>query len=117
MIDQCNRIEDHLRYYGEEEETFKENWRFQDNVILNLERIGEAANNLPGGLILRHPEINWSGIIGIRVTIAHHYWRLDMDLIWITAAQEVPKLKAMLESILGELEEAKREKYQCGIDD
>jgi uncharacterized protein with HEPN domain len=112
IIDQCNRIEDHIRHYGGGEETFRENWRFQDNVVLNLERLGEAVNRLSVGLTLRHPEVNWSGVVGTRIVIAHHYWKLDMDSIWLTATQDVPDLKAKFERILDELEEPQNRENQ-----
>jgi len=58
IIELCNRIEEDIQYYGEDEEIFMGNRRYQDNVILNLERFGEAVNNLSVGLTLRHQEID-----------------------------------------------------------
>jgi len=84
-------------------ETFKNNRRYQDNVILSLERFGEAVNNLSVGLTLKHPEIDWSGIVGLRIMIAHHYWKLDLNQIWLTAAEEIPLFKKQFKAILEEL--------------
>lgn len=35
IIEQCNWIEDHIRFYGEDVEIFMNNKRYQDNVILS----------------------------------------------------------------------------------
>jgi len=103
IIEQCNWIEDHIRFYGENMETFLSNRRYQDNVVLSLERFGEAVNNLSVKLTTKHPEIDWPGIVGLRIIIAHHYWKLDLNQIWHTAVEEMPVFKNQFEAILDEL--------------
>lgn len=57
-----------------------------------LEIIGEAANTLSEEFRLRHPDIPWRDIIGLRVVLAHHYHRVDPGQVWVIAATEVPRL-------------------------
>jgi uncharacterized protein with HEPN domain len=57
-----------------------------------LEIIGEAATNCSQALKDRHPEVDWEGIAGLRVVLAHHYHRTQPDLIWQFASVEAPQL-------------------------
>ena len=57
-----------------------------------LEIIGEAATNCSLALKDRHPEVDWEGIAGLRVVLAHHYHRTQPDLIWQFASVEAPLL-------------------------
>lgn len=47
-----------------------------------VNRVGEIADRLPEGFHATHPEVDWSGIIGTRVLVAHHYERIEHRLIW-----------------------------------
>ncbi len=43
-----------------------------------LEIIGEAATNCSPALKDRHPEVDWEGIAGLRVVLAHHGIAVDL---------------------------------------
>jgi uncharacterized protein with HEPN domain len=57
-----------------------------------LEIIGEAATNCSPALTARHPDVDWEGIAGLRVVLAHHYHRTQPDLVWQFASVEAPQL-------------------------
>ena len=57
-----------------------------------LEIIGEAATNCSVALKTRHPEVDWEGLAGLRVVLAHHYHRTQANLIWQFATVEAPTL-------------------------
>jgi len=57
-----------------------------------LEIIGEAATNCSPALMARHPDVDWEGIAGLRVVLAHHYHRTQPDLVWQFASVEAPQL-------------------------
>jgi uncharacterized protein with HEPN domain len=63
-----------------------------------LEIIGEAATNCSPALKERHPEVDWEGIAGLRVVLAHHYHRTQPNLIWQFASVEAPQLLVALRS-------------------
>lgn len=65
------------------------------------ELIGEAASNVSESTINQHPEIPWRKIIGQRHVLIHGYGDVDDDLVWNLTRDEIPKLVAILESILG----------------
>ena len=73
--------------------------RTYDAVVRNPEIIGEGANWLPLEAQQLASEIEWRKIVGLRNLIAHAYSGIDNDILWDVVGNEVPKLRAMLESI------------------
>lgn len=75
---------------------FLQNHLVQDGVIRNIEVIGEAANNVrkraPEFAVL-HPEVDWEAIYAMRNRIAHGYFQVDLDLVWKTLQNDLPKLE------------------------
>ncbi len=72
----------------------------QAAVLHHLTVIGEAANRLSPELKLRHPGIPWAQIIAARNRIVHEYFGLDWELLWTTAAEEVPALRSQAAILL-----------------
>jgi uncharacterized protein with HEPN domain len=68
----------------------------QDAVKLRLIEIGEAVKGIQSAgvdLVKLEPNIPWSKIAGMRDLIAHHYWKVDVDLLWRTATKSTSDLK------------------------
>lgn len=63
-----------------------------------LEMIGEASNALEDGTRSRFPDVDWRGITRLRIVLAHHYHRVDQELVWEMATTEVPELRRRLTS-------------------
>jgi uncharacterized protein with HEPN domain len=68
-------------------------------VLQQLQIIGEAANNLPRELRDRYP-YPWRKMIGMRNRIAHNYFAIEEDVVWLTVREDIAPLKALLEEIL-----------------
>jgi len=84
---------------GLSEEQFKSDRKTYDSVLHNLMIIGEAAGKLPEEIREKNPDINWSGIIGMRNIIAHGYFIIDSDIIWLTIKERLPELMTQIESL------------------
>ena len=65
-----------------------------------LEIIGEAVKNIPNSLRGDYPEIPWKKIAGMRDKLAHQYWHTDVEVVWKTVQEDVPKLKVMITRII-----------------
>lgn len=61
-----------------------------------LEIIGEASNALADETRARLGDVDWPGITRLRIVLAHHYHRVDHDLVWAMATTEVPELQRRL---------------------
>lgn len=67
---------------------------------LALERIvevaGEAATRVGEETRDQHPDVPWADLIATRVVLAHAYHRVDLDLLWDIAAEELPAVADLL---------------------
>lgn len=76
--------------------------RTKDAILRNIQVIGEASKNLPDSLIARHPEVDWSGLAGVRDIVTHRYFRVDWHLLWISIRDELPVLKRQVQALMKE---------------
>jgi len=76
--------------------------RTKDAILRNLQVIGEASKNLPESLIADHPEVDWSGLAGVRDIVTHRYFRVDWHLLWISIQEELPVLKSQVHKLIKE---------------
>jgi uncharacterized protein with HEPN domain len=75
----------------------------QDAVIRNLEVIGEAARNIEladPGFPAQHPDIAWSSMQGMRHRLAHGYYRVNLDIVWVTVQRDISQLLVQVERAL-----------------
>jgi uncharacterized protein with HEPN domain len=72
----------------------------QDAVVRNLEIIGEATKSLSTGLREKYPDVPWKGMAGVRDRLIHHYFGVNLDIVWDIVAVELPALESQVEAIL-----------------
>lgn len=75
-------------------------------VVRNLEVIGEAIKSVPSEVRIQHPQVPWQRIAGLRDILIHHYFEIDIDIVWDIVQNKLPELKRQLQMILGEPAEA-----------
>jgi len=76
--------------------------RTKDAILRNLQVIGESSKNLPESLIANHPEVDWSGLTGVRDIVTHRYFRVDWHLLWTSIQKELPVLKKQIRNLMKE---------------
>ncbi len=81
-------------------EAFLADMRTQDAVIRNLEIIGEATKNLSAGLRARYAQVPWKGMAGVRDRLIHHYFGVNLDIVWQIATGELPEVASQIRGIL-----------------
>lgn len=82
--------------------TFTGDRRTVDAVVRNLTIIGEAAVQIPEDLCLKHSEIPWYEMRGMRNLVVHEYFQADDAVVWNTVKMDLPSLPAHFEKILEE---------------
>ena len=57
-----------------------------------LEIIGEALSKMSDEFRDSHSSVEWPKVIGMRNLLAHAYHRIEVDLVWLAAAEDTPDL-------------------------
>ncbi len=69
-------------------------------VIRALEMIGEAAKQVPTSFKEDHPNVSWREVTGIRDKLIHHYFGVNLEVVWKTAIEDIPDLGLQIRRIL-----------------
>lgn len=72
----------------------------QSAVIRELEVIGEAVKNIPEEVKKQYPNISWKQIAGMRDKLIHHYFGVDLDIVWATIKNDLPILEKQIQEII-----------------
>jgi len=91
------RIEDYLTSLTFEK--FLEDVKTQDAVVRNLEIIGEATKGVSGELTKKYSNIPWKKLSGVRDRLIHHYFGVNLDIIWGIAKEDLPGLFTEIDKI------------------
>ena len=79
---------------------FENNRDVIDATIRRIEIIGEAVKNLPSEFTKKYSNVEWKKIVGMRDKVIHHYFGIDLDTVWKTIKEDIPKLKKQIREIL-----------------
>ena len=79
---------------------FYQNDRDFDAAMMNFMVIGEQVGKLTNELKLKNEQINWHKIYTFRNIIAHHYFGINVDIVWQIICTDLPKLKDDLENLV-----------------
>jgi uncharacterized protein with HEPN domain len=88
-------IEKIIRYttdYKSAEELYKNDRDF-DATMMNFIVIGEAVGKLSDDVKKKYGRIDWQKIYSLRNIIAHHYFGINVDIVWQIITTDLPKLK------------------------
>ncbi|MHB8068918.1 MAG: HepT-like ribonuclease domain-containing protein [Desulfobaccales bacterium] len=89
--------------FGMDLDTFSNDRKTIDAVIMNLVIIGEAARKLPEELRIKFPDIEWARIIGLRNIIVHDYPSINLRIIWSIVKNNLPFLDQQIRKIIHEV--------------
>ena len=77
--------------------------RVMQLALLKLvETVGEAANRVSDRMKMKHMEIPWHQIVGMRNRLVHGYHDANLDILWKVILQDLPLLIEQLDTIIGE---------------
>jgi len=85
-------------------EAFLHTTLVQDAVVRNFEIIGETARNIAREapeIAAAHPEIPWFAMAAMRNRLAHGYFSVDFESVWVTARDNLPPLCDQIERLYG----------------
>ena len=96
--DSIKLINEYIKGY--DKESFIIDNKTHDAVIRQLEIIGEASNKLSDKSQNIMLEIPWKDVIGMRNILIHNYFGVDLEAVWETAINDLPKMQPVIEKFL-----------------
>ena len=79
-----------------------------ESTCMLLIAIGEGLKGIDKitdkQLLVRYPEIDWKGAMGIRDIIAHHYFDLDGEIVYSVVKTKLPDMLVTIRAILKKIE-------------
>jgi len=75
----------------------------QSHLLRHIQIIGEASWRLSKELKDRHPQVPWQQIMGMRHVLVHDYFRVDWNVVYDTAQDDLPILGPQIEAMLASL--------------
>jgi len=71
-----------------------------DAILRNLEIIGEAVTQLPEEVKTKYKNIPWRDIQDFRIVAAHHYWKVNLNIVWDIVENKIPILERQIKEII-----------------
>ena len=73
-------------------------------LVKAIEIVGEAANQITPATKEELDFIPWADIVGMRNRLVHAYYDINLETLWRTVQDDLPKLVSQLEPLLPETE-------------
>jgi uncharacterized protein with HEPN domain len=84
-----------------------DNMQKLDAIAMMLIAVGESFKKIDretdGQLLVKYPEIDWHGVIGLRNVLAHDYFDIDAEEIFKICKQDIPQLLDAVKQMLREI--------------
>ncbi len=78
-----------------------------DSICMQLMAIGESLKNIDKitnrTLLAKYPEIDWTGVKGLRDIITHQYFDIDAEEIFFVCKEHIPPLSESIKKIINDL--------------
>jgi uncharacterized protein with HEPN domain len=97
ILDSISAIE--LFLVGVDREEFAADRKTFSATIRELEIIGEAAGKIPDSIKAKYPDLPWRMLKDFRNVLAHHYFGINVDIVWDIVQRKLPKLKKQIEAV------------------
>ena len=94
------RILDYTKNSGYQK--FARDIKTQDAVIRNLEIIGEASKNISKSLTNQYTQMAWDDLARVRDKLIHHYFGVNLDIVWNIIEDSLPEIAVQIEKILAD---------------
>lgn len=91
------------KYSAQGRDVFERDELIQTWIVYHLQIIGEASRGLSESTRNNHPQVPWNQIIGMRNILVHHYFGIDVPVVWSVVENDLEPLKDNVAEILKSL--------------
>lgn len=102
ILDSIRAIEDFSKNITPEE--LISNRMKRSAIVREIEIIGEAVKNISESTKNNYKEVKWKDIASARDKMIHHYFGIDLNIIWEIIKKDLPLLKEQIEKIRKEIQ-------------
>jgi uncharacterized protein with HEPN domain len=103
LQDILDAIETIAKYLPADRAAFDRDPPLQSHIYRHVMIVGEAAWSLSQSLKDQNPQLPWKQIEGMCHIMVHDYFKVDWDIVYTTAKDDVPALKPHVEAMLKSL--------------
>jgi uncharacterized protein with HEPN domain len=103
LLDILDAIEVVAQYLPPDQTLFNRDPPLQSHILRHLMIIGEASYKLSGDIKTRFPQIPWKQIEGMRHILVHDYFKVDLDIVFNSARNDLPRMRSQVEMMLSTL--------------
>ncbi len=101
IIDAINATEEFV--IGLEYTTFIKDQKTIFAVTRAVEIVGEASKQIPPDMRDNYNTIPWKEVAGMRDKMIHHYFGINLKILWNTIQNDFPELKREIQQILNDI--------------
>jgi uncharacterized protein with HEPN domain len=101
MVESIGLVEQFLK--GTDKVAFMGNVEKQAAVVRMITILGEDSKPVPNEIRERYPDLPWKRMASMRDILVHGYFKVNLDLVWTVATEELGPLKRRLTEILEEI--------------
>lgn len=104
LFDILAAIEDAQEFVeGMSFEELEEDRRTQYALQRAFEIIGEATKQIEDSVREQYPNVPWRKMAGMRDMIVHEYFAVNLEVVWETVYEDLPRVYPKLQEICEEL--------------
>ena len=100
IIKYCNKIKELLDEIQNKKEIYLNKEIYQLSTDMCIFQIGKLSVHISEDFKLKHLEIPWAEMKGMRNIHAHEYDNINREQMWYTLTKDIPKLKEKIVFIL-----------------
>ena len=100
IVQYSNEISETISRFSLTQQLFANDFIARNAISMCILQIGELVSKLTDEFKTVNNKMPWHEIKAMRNIAAHNYGEIDIDILWETAADDIPLLKAYCESFL-----------------
>ena len=109
IIRYCKEIMDARERFGNTLEELQSDIHFRNSVAMCILQIGELAGHFSDDFKAQYNKVPWQKIKGMRNITAHHYGKIDTNILFTTISERIPELHIYCENLLQQYTESEQE--------